>query len=146
MPSVASLPGDSAPYLAWSPSPNAPPTICTTTVSVTLDNQAGDYPLFCSQDGGKTWVTRPTINAMETGDAAPQGVGMVFAITSDGSLLAVFYGQTVITFYRLGPHDSQWQSLGDEPEQRPAFGRSPLLPGAVVCAGVSSSPLLLSIA
>lgn len=114
-PSPASLSMAPNPYLVWEPGPHAPLTICNTAVGVTVDDQSGDFPLFCSIDDGKTWNTRPNIAPVDAAENTPQEVGSVFAIASDGSLLAMLPGQTVNTLYRLAPGASQWQSLGDVP-------------------------------
>jgi hypothetical protein len=104
------------PYLAWSPGPNKPWTICNTDVGVTADDRSGYFPLFCSFDGGKTWTSRPNINPVVRAENNPQELGRVFAIAGDSSLLANLSNSSTVTIYRLAPGASQWQSLGDTPD------------------------------
>ena len=113
-PSVAS-PMEPKPYLAWSPGPHAPLTICNTDVGVPVDDLSSDFPLVCSEDDGKTWNARPNIAPVDAAENTAQEVGRVFAIAGDGSLLASLSGQQVNTLYRLAPGASQWQLLGDVP-------------------------------
>jgi hypothetical protein len=75
-----------------------------------------DLVTACSMDGGKTWSARPAIRTCET--CSPQSLdGTDSYITSDGSLVAPFQYQHASSFalYRLPPHSSEWQYLGQMP-------------------------------
>jgi hypothetical protein len=141
-PGLMSLSADRNPYVAWSPRPSAPLTICSSDVGVTSDDSSGDFPLFCSLDGGKTWQSRPNISPVDSGENTSQTKGSVFAITKDGSLLATLSDGANTTLYQLPPGASQWRSLGDEPAHRPAYSRSTPLSGGVVWSGPTSDSSL----
>jgi hypothetical protein len=104
------------PFLAWMPGPHQPWTICSTVVSVSAGTLTGN-PLTCSRDGGKTWEPLPAIALGSSAASASPQIGDVFAIASDGALLALLPGPDTSpnTLYRLSPGASQWQSLGDVP-------------------------------
>jgi photosystem II stability/assembly factor-like uncharacterized protein len=76
----------------------------------------------CSTDGGYTWTAEPDLDAqLKWPD--------VFAIAADGALLAE--GTTDVsqstnhTVYRLAPHASRWQALGQAPPQAVFYAAEP---------------------
>jgi hypothetical protein len=76
-----------------------------------------DLVTACSMDGGETWSARPVIRTCES--CPPQSLpGADDYITSDGSLLALFYYQNSSSsaLYRLPANSSQWQYLGQMPD------------------------------
>ncbi len=106
----------SAEHVAWSPGPNKPWTICDKAVGVTGNNL--QVTLMCSLDGGVSWQARPNITPPPSASGKPNPVAWVFAIASDGALLATVSSSTPNTqntLYRLSVGASQWQSLGDMP-------------------------------
>lgn len=104
----------SAEHVAWSPGPNKPWTICDKAVGVTGNNL--QVTLSCSFDGGISWQARPNITPAPSASGKPNPVAWVFAIASDGALLATVSSSTPNTpdtLYRLSDGASQWQSLGE---------------------------------
>jgi hypothetical protein len=77
----------------------------------------------CSIDGGKTWSARPAIRTCESCSAQSLD-GTDSYITSDGSLVAPFQYQHASSFalYRLPPHSSEWQYLGQMPAKDAGAG------------------------
>jgi hypothetical protein len=72
--------------------------------------------MACSMDGGKTWSARPLLRTCETCPPIPF-LGARICITSDGSLLALDQRYPSWFLYRLPAHSSQWQYLGQLPDE-----------------------------
>jgi photosystem II stability/assembly factor-like uncharacterized protein len=102
--------------VAQAPTAGQPRRACRVVYSL-VPNDPQLNRLFCSEDGGHTWATRPARNPVLTGSSGPYIPYLrLVAIAADGAVLATQdHTPTSLALYRLASGAAQWQLLGDVP-------------------------------
>jgi hypothetical protein len=111
------LPTPSIAQLIWTvqaPEGESPWRMCGSAAPPGDSAQPQGNTLICSNDGGRTWATRPALNlpknSLNTSRFATAGI---LALTSDGAALATSGATDHI--YRLTAGATIWQDLGPAP-------------------------------